>query len=1483
MQKDHTTLAKDLARSCGVTPGRRDCHLLEALARDERALLKHARRAAARAKAGETLDPAWVWLLDNYAYLDSQIGEIREALPRGYYRYLPRAASGPYRGEPRVWQLVSEVLAHAGADLSVDVLREFFLAYQETAVLSIAELWAIPPMLKLALVRSIARAAEGEAGDPNAIPEALAALRQLESVPWRDFVESISAVDAILREDPAGVYAKMEFETRDAYRHAVEGFARASRREETEIASLAVAMAREPGVEPHAGYYLAGRGARLLKKRAGCRTPLAARVRGWAYTCPNAVYLGGVLLALALLLWGFRAALVAPWWALALLLLPASHVAIAVVNPFVHRLFPPRRLPRMDAAEGIPDDCRTFVVVPTLLLSSSGVESLLSNLEIHYLANRDPNLLFALLTDFPDSPTPEGTRDNLLEAAVEGIKGLNSRYRGAPFYLFHRKRAWNESEGVWMGRERKRGKLEDFNRFLLGIADPFDVKAGDLAAIGDIRYVITLDSDTQLPRDTARKLVAAMAHPLNRPEFDEATGAVRRGYALMQPRISISMESAGRSRLARIYSGQTGFDPYATAVSDVYQDLHGRGSFTGKGIYDLRAFHRALDGRFPENALLSHDLIEGEHTGVGLLTDLEMIDDYPATHEAWAKRKHRWVRGDWQILPWLFPRVPGPDGPRRNALGLLARWKIFDNLRRSLLEPSLVALLAAAWFALPDPALWTLAALACLVIPAYVELALALVRLPPARFWSQYFREVAWRFGRAHADAVLQVVFLAQQACLMVDAVGRTLVRLFITRRRLLEWESAAQAEASAGRGMSLPSIYLFASPIVALAAALAMPYNTAEASPPVLVLQAWIFAPLIARWLNGRPRAPRRADAGDAAFLHSVALRTWRYFADYCREEDHWLVPDNVQEDPPAIAHRASPTNIGLLATAHLAACDFGYLTTTETASRLERMLRTMSRLPRCRGHFYNWYDTRTLDALDPLFVSTVDSGNLAASLLTLRQGCLERLERPALETALLAGLRDHALRLREALPDSARSSSVMRLVSSLLRQLEYRPTDLFFWEGVLTEAAQLVRRIGEHLEWECRRLEAEGEPGEVRYWYRALAERMDAAVEEMYNVAPWLARPFEMDLRQFSGVASMAAVTAELSRVAPLGKLPAQYAAAARAIRARMEAPQPLPRGLRRTLEQVLDALAAADARAAGLIERLEEHAAVAAGFVQEMDFAFLFDRKRKLLRIGYDAPAGRLEEGYYDLLASEARTAVFLGIAKGDLPREAWFHLGRKLTAWRGCRTLLSWSGTLFEYLMPCLFMETYGGTLLGASLREVVRIQQLYGRERRVPWGISESASAARDSSLCYQYKAHGIPRLGVQRRRADELVIAPYATLLALMVDRAAAVANLRAMAARGWLSRYGYYEAVDYTNGCEVVRSFMAHHQGMALMALANVLHEGIMRRRFHAERAVQATEYLLQERAPAIVEVRATVELGVPENSESEKSDRRSAISGQL
>ena len=1438
------------------TPGQRvEGRLSTRLARMERALRERRDAAAGEAAAGRAVDPAAAWLLDNWTVIHAALREVREAVPQGYYRRLPRLAEG----DPRVYRLAAEIVRSTGGHFDIETVVSFVEGRPDTWTL--AELWAVGPMLKLALLEALYDTPANETVTANAV----GTLRRLEAAPWRDLVESLSAVEHTLRRDPAGVYERMEFETRDAYRHAVEGIARGGGLEETAVAALAVELARAAGT--HVGEYLAGPGIAFLKERAGCRTSAGGALRELVYRCPNAFYLGGLALV-TVALWGvLRLALApVPWWVPALALLPASQAALAVMNPLVNLFIPPRRLPRMDFSAGIPDDCRTFIVVPTLLLSRGGVERLLENLEIHYLANRDPNLLFALLTDFPDAPAPEGPHDGLLEFCAEGIRRLNKRYTSeqhAPFYLFHRAREWNAAEGVWMGRERKRGKLNDFNLYLLGEAHPFAATEGDLEAIGDVRHVLTLDSDTQLPRDTARKLVAAMAHPLNRPVFDERTGLVARGYALLQPRISISMESAGRSHLARIFSGQTGFDPYTTAVSDVYQDLYGRASFTGKGIYDVRAFHRATAGRFPNGTLLSHDLIEGEHVRTGLVTDLEFIDDYPSSYEAYSKRKHRWVRGDWQLALWLLPRVPDAQWRWvRNPLSLLSRWKIFDNLRRSLVEPALCVLLVGACLLPGHAARLAMAVLALAVFPGYVELAFALVRVPPVRLWRTWVRELAYRLAQAHAEALFHLVFLAHQACSMVDAVVRTLVRRLFTGRRLLEWESAAQADASAGQGASLMVLYLYGSPLVALVAAAAMHVSGAGAKLIVAGLELWIFAPLAACWVD---RAlPRRRDvpSGHRAFLRGLALETWRWFADYCRAEDNWLVPDNVQEDPPTEARLISPTNLGLLLTANLAAHDFGYLTPQELAERTERTLRTVSRLERCRGHFYNWYDTHTLAPVLPHYVSAVDSGNLAASLVVLKQGCRERLRQPLIGWSALEGLRDHGLRLVDALPPGERTGTIVKLAAALVRQLDYRPTDLFYWEGVLSEAAKLAERILDHAARLRARLAARQAPeaAAVGYWMAALAARTEAVSQGLCALAPWLAEPFEMELRMASGDPALRPLLAELSRIPLLGELPAHYGAIALRVRERLAAPEPLHPSLRRALEALPRALETARRLAARLIEHFEEQAAVAAGFVEEMDFEFLFDPRRKLLRIGYDVGMACLDEGCYDLLASEARTAVFLAIAKGDLPREAWFRLGRKLTAWRGRRALLSWSGTMFEYLMPALFMHTWEGTLLGQSLRAVVEIQQIYARERRVPWGISESSYSARDHALRYQYQAFGVPALGLKPALAEGLVVAPYASVLALMVDPPAAAANLRDMTERGWHGRHGMYESVDYlpARGAApaLIRSFMAHHQGMSLIALDNVLLEAPMRRRFHAEPLVQATEYLLQERVPALMAV---------------------------
>ncbi|MGE5569487.1 MAG: glucoamylase family protein [Rhodospirillales bacterium] len=1422
----------------------------------ERALRQACERFLSEA-AERAPSPRAAWLLDNYQFLQSQIREIREGMPRSFCRQLP-----VIDGEPRVYWLAVKLAALSGG---LEAIKEFVNARQETMPLSLAEVWAVGPMLKIALIEKLRAGIEAPDEDDAAVREAITALRALEPVSWRDFVESVSLVDKILREDPAVVYPRMDFETRDAYRHAVEDIARRADLEETGIAELAIKLAESStGRERHVGYYLVGPGKNTLRKRAGYRPPLAGRLRDAVHGRPNALYLGGIALTTFLLIAAVYVLLPqAPLWLAALLLIPASQASVAFMNLLVSHLLPPRRLPRLDFSEGIPDDCRTFVVVPTLLLSRQGVERLLERLEIHYLANRDPNISFALLTDFADSPHAYGENDHLLDICAKGIQLLNERYRsgaGSQFYLFHRRREWNESESVWTGHERKRGKLEDFNRLLLGGDDAFSLKIGDLSCLNSFRFVITLDSDTQLPRDTARMLAATLAHPLNRPVIDPDTRTVREGYAIFQPRISVNVDSACRSRLARFFSGQTGFDPYTTAVSDVYQDLYGQASFTGKGIYDLRAFDAVMGGRFPENTLLSHDLLEGEYARTGLVTDLEFIDDYPAKHQAWSKRKHRWTRGDWQIAQWLLPSVPAARGGRNpNPLPALSRWKIADNLRRSLFEISLLALVLAGWFFLPGPAYrWTLLACAFLLLPAYCEAAWALVRLPPPRFWRPYFREIGFHLVRGHAEALIRMTFLVHQAFLMADAVARTLIRVHVTGRRLLEWESMAQSE-EGGRKAGLLERYLLAGPLGTVFVCLWFPAGLATDMLAVAVLELWLMSPLAAAWLSGAPRAGKKAPRPDADYLGDIALRTWRFFGDLSGAEHNWLVPDNVQEDPPRTACRTSPTNIGLQAAANLAALDFGYLTLSEFAERIENLFDTMSRLRRHRGHFYNWYNTNTLGPVPPLYVSAVDSGNLAAALIVVKQGCLEALRAPIIDASALAGMRAHCLRLRSVLPAAARTSSISRLLASLVRQLEYRPTDLFFWESVLAEVRAMIRSLLPRLEWTCAKLEP-GQAGETMYWYNALAARVEAAINQLCALAPWLDAPYEQELRMHAKHPALRGLLKLLERHAAVEELPGHYAAISREIAAVLESALPVPPELRDTLQTLDAALGEARSFAGGLIERLKRQAAAAESFVEQMDFSLLFDGKRKLMRVGYDLLSGALDPAYYDLLATEARTAVFVAIAKGDLPREAWFRLGRKLAFYKGTRTLYSWTGTMFEYLMPSLFMRAYEDTLLGESLKSAVRIQQAYGAERGVPWGISEAAYSARDSALNYQYRAFGVPDVGLKRAWPGDLVVAPYASMLALMVDHAAATRNLRAMQALGWTGRYGFFESADYsdsrTGGVpRVVRAFMAHHQAMGLLALANTLLDAPMQRRFHAEPLVQATEYLLQERLPALLD----------------------------
>jgi cyclic beta-1,2-glucan synthetase len=1401
------------------------------------------------------ISSAGEWLLDNYYIVQEHMREIRTSLPDEYYQELPKLATGKLAGFPRIYELAIELIAHTEGRLDLENITLFTSEYQRVTPLRLGELWAIPTMLRLGLVENIRRMAlraadrlkEVESADAcaaqlreaseisrDALSRALSAfidthppltpafvarflsqirnyqtnftpliwleqwiaedglsaedavtrsnrriaitqvtitnsitsLRAIARLDWNEFVESQSVVEVVLRKDPAGVYSQMEFSTRDQYRHVIERLAKRTHRDEEDVANEALALAREalerrasavaPGSEDHVpgngqrgtpsallstervshiGYWLVDQGQFALEARVGYQPTFGERAYRWTTQHPNRVYFGSMLLITMVVIGAVTALLhVSSVWlgliAFLGLLLPASEIGVAAVNQLITMILPPRLLPKLDfRKDGIPDQYKTTVVVPTLFGTVASVREALEHLEVQYLANRDRTLRFALLSDFTDAASEQCPEDQqILDAAIRGVRALNEQYREDGedrFFLFHRCRQWNAVQEAWIGWERKRGKLAQFNHFIrTGDASAFSRIEGNVDLLTDTKYVITLDSDTVLPRGAAHRLVGAMVHPLNRAEYDPQQGRVVHGYGILQPRVGIALTSAHRSKFAAIASGHPGVDPYTTAVSDVYQDLYGEGSFTGKGIYDVDIFEQATNGRFPENTLLSHDLIEGTYVRAGLVTDVELYDDYPTRYLAYTRRKHRWIRGDWQIIWWLRGHVPGPDGIEANRLPAISRWKIFDNLRRSLVEISQLVLLVLGWFVLPgSPLLWTGMVLTFIAFPWLFATVVALCRPPMDLSWKAYYAAV-WSDVVAHAQQfALTVVFLPHQAAVSADAIIRTLVRLTVTRRHLLEWQTASQVERAmqpnADREVvrrMWPAVAIgIVVGVLAVVWGIVTRQNMSIGGELALMIaviplaSVWVISPRIVAALSAPaiPGEVKLSESERAAAVRYAKLH-WEYFNTFVSEGTNWLTPDNYQEDPvPEVAKRTSPTNIGLQLLSVVSAADLGFITRSDMIERLERIFRALERMHRYRGHFYNWYDLTTLQVLEPAYISTVDSGNLAGHLIALKQACIQM--------------------IHEMQPKTAEQEI----------------------------------------------------PGE------SLAGGMKAA--------------------------------------APGGRLQGTVAPGEDTI---------------------------------GDSARLHAIAERAFAYVKEMDFTFLFDERLKLFSIGYQTAANTFDNSFYDLLASESRLASFVAIAKGDVAVDHWFRLGRALTSTASTRVLISWSGSMFEYLMPVLVTQSYPFTLLDQTYHGAVRRQIGYGTERRVPWGVSESAYNVRDRHQTYQYRGFGVPDLALKRGLSSDLVIAPYATVLAMLIMPRQALRNLTVLEGEGALGPYGFRDAIDYTRPAPgankaVVSAYMAHHIGMSLVALTNALHRQIWQRRFHADPLVRSNELVLHERVP--------------------------------
>ncbi len=1086
-----------------------------------------------------------------------------------------------------------------------------------------------------------------------------------------------------------------------------------------------------------------------------------------------------------------------------------------------------------------------MVVVPTMLTNLEGVDRLIETLEIHHLANRDQCLHFALLTDFRDAPVETLPGDqSLLQRARDGVGMLNRKYPSAGqdvFFLFHRPRRWNAGEAQWMGYERKRGKLMEFNALLRGGSGAcFSSVVGDTGILSAIKYVITLDTDTQLPRDAARQLVGTLAHPLNRARFDEARGIVSEGYGILQPRLGVSLPGARRSWFVRLFSGDVGIDPYTREVSDVYQDVFREGSFIGKGIYEVDAFQRAMHGRFPENSVLSHDLLEACHARSALVSDVELYEEYPSRYNVDVDRRHRWIRGDWQIAQWLLPRVPGSDARRiANPLSVLSQWKIFDNLRRSLVPVALLLLILGNWLLLPElGGLGLLLVISIVALPGLLATLVELFRKSADLPWMMHLRGLTGSCGRQLGRILLTLAFLPYDAYISLDAIGRTLLRLLVTHKRLLEWQTAGDSERTTRADLRGFYAAMWIAPVVAVATEIFL-FRTHHAplSLALPLLGLWFAAPWIAWWISQPIEVLAPAlTSGQLDFLGRTARKTWHFFETFVTAQENWLPPDNFQEVPvPAIATRTSPTNMGLALLANLAAWDFGYLSTGGLMRRTKDTLAAMQRLERHRGHFYNWYETRTLRPLLPLYVSSVDSGNLAGHLLTLASGLREQNAEKTISLRIVAGLRDTVRILGELARDNPE-------LARLDAELAQTPASLPALFALLKMAAERANTIAAALD---------GADAELKNWAQTLKRNCDEQLEEILFIAPWLALPvshFTEKFSQFDNAPTLLEVSKFDQSLCPAVDAAWQDIAAASAGSREAEQSQlaELSRCLRTAGEHARERLLALEA----LALQCEELAA--------MDFTLLFDTSRDLFSTGFNVAERRCDASFYDLLASEARLCGYVAIALGQVPEKHWFSMGRLLVAARGAPMLVSWSGSMFEYLMPLLVMPNYENTLLDRTCKSAVQQQIKYGEMRGVPWGISESCYNRTDVHLNYQYRAFGVPGLGLKRGLAEDLVIAPYASALALMVAPVEACKNLQRLAGEGRAGAYGFYEAVDYTptrlppnKTSAAIQNFMAHHQGMSLLALVNLLRDYPMQRRFMACPLLKAADLLLQERVP--------------------------------
>ncbi|PVZ85829.1 cyclic beta 1-2 glucan synthetase [Serratia sp. S1B] len=1514
-----------LARSHKLARGKSPYHLLKRLDDNERVLAESCRQLSHGKKS--IMTPAGDWLLDNFYLIEEQIRVVRHHLPKTFGRWLPRLIV-PHNC-PRIYDIATEAIAHGDGRWDAESLMRYIAAYQKEVNLTLGELWALPGMLRLALIENLRRVAlevaqvqqernladswvtkmlESAKNDPAnliiviadmarsnpprtsafvaelarrlrghgsmlalpltwveqrlaevsltsdelihrfnqqlasnqlSVSNSIAGLRQLSEMDWAEFVETMSQVDQTLSEDPAGIYPLMHFNTRDNYRHVIETLARQCPHSEVQVAKQALNMARvaieEASNNPrthHIGYYLIDEGRPQLEQQLQVGLGRMSRLNQILNRFPLLSWVGSLSLLTAaacamVLRHTFHTGIT---WGLLILVCPLviviSQLTINVLSEITTRNRAPQPLPRLDFSNGIPEKYRTLVVFPTLISHKTNIDQLINTLEICYLGNAMQHLHFALLTDFNDAAQQQQADDaELLAYACQKLNELNTRYAcegTSHFFLFHRERLWNEKQQTWMGLERKRGKLNALNDWLRNRGNEFSRQIGQgLALLKNVKYVITLDSDTILPRETAHQLIAAMAHPLNQPQYDTAQNRVVAGYAVLQPRMAEEIPTYGQSRYAALCSSTPGNDPYTQISSDIYQDLFGEGSFIGKGIYDVDVFSHSLQGSCPENLVLSHDLLEGCYARSGLLSDVLLYEQYPSNYLVDVARRSRWIRGDWQLLNWLRPQVVTEDGTRAaNPLSYLSRWKLLDNLRRSLVSPCFLLLLFLSIGWLPDTGYWLGVFAIILLLPTLLALLQDVVRKPPHQPYRQHLQLKLKGSLHRLIQVGLRLTELPHDALYSLKAIAITLWRVLVSKHRLQEWSSFAQSQQH--HAVTLTNYYCklwfnpFAGVVILLLAVFSGPLAVLVALPLAIL---WVLSPFLLYQLSLEPvRVKTTLTLAQRRYLRQTSRETWAFFATFVTEQENWLPPDNFQEIPePMIAHRTSPTNIGLALLADLTAYDFGYLTLSGALQRITLTLGTLERMERYRGHLYNWYDTRTLEPLSPRYVSSVDSGNFAGHLLTLSAGLPPLANQPVVDPSrLLGGLEDTLLLLEQHWGTTA-PQALHQLRKQWQRAQNAPPAALQTeLHTLLSDSHHLQETARQHSE-------------ETQRWAAAFHQQLDELSAEWSLWFGWL-NGSQTTLEQVPNLHWLATPPKQLM-------LAAEQQA---------------------QLDTVTQLATERLAQLTQLQQRLENMA--------QMDFSFLYDKATHLLTVGFNCDQNRADSSKYDLLASEIRLTNYVAIATNQIPQRSWFALGRLFTLINKEPALMSWSGSMFEYLMPQLVMPAYPNTVLVQMCRAAVKRQIAWGKECGVPWGISESGYFGFDVLQNYQYHAFGVPGLGLRRGLGDDMVIAPYATMMALMVDPDSACSNLLALEKNGAKGRYGFYEALDYTASrlswgqlYVIVRSYMAHHQGMSFLALSHLLLDAPMVKRFARYPAFQSTRLILQERVPDAIELYST------------------------